>query len=336
MDPANYQRIRLWAGITSIGANLALIWGLSLSAAWWAAGVSGTLTTSVLLLAVALLITAANLPFDMLTGSALERAAGRIQESTSEHSTPWLKDWIHYRTQTAAGLWIGMLFFAGIHQATGFWAVAMMLAAGLLILTLFLVVPAGHSSSKGSSEQMFEKNLESELKSLGVSSRPVRWFDHGDSETVNGCITPLGYLSLSTTVAQWLTPREAALMAAREECYRRSGTWIVILGIVLVWTFLGILLIRLLPGVNPVQEGLYGAAVMSSWCFVALFVWPSVNRIWMRNEDEFLAALTSAKETRDLLSKIERLNATDIALPPVKTMVFHPIPPLQDRLNELS
>jgi hypothetical protein len=266
----------------------------------------------------------------------LERAAGRIQESTSEHSTPWLKDWIHYRTQTATGLWIGMLFFAGIHQATGFWAVAMMLAAGLLILTLFLVVPAGHSSSQGSSEQMFEKNLESELKSLGIISRPVRWFDHGDSETVNGCITPLGYLSLSTTVAQWLTPREAALMAAREECYRRSGTWIVILGIVLVWTFLGILLIRLLPGVNPVQEGLYGAAVMSSWCFVALFVWPSVNRIWMRNADEFLAALTSAKETRDLLSKIERLNATDIALPPVKTMVFHPIPPLQDRLNELS
>jgi len=29
VDPINYQRIRLWSGITSIGANLALIWGLA-------------------------------------------------------------------------------------------------------------------------------------------------------------------------------------------------------------------------------------------------------------------------------------------------------------------
>jgi Zn-dependent protease with chaperone function len=153
---------------------------------------------------------------------------------------------------------------------------------------------------------------------------------------VNGCITPRGFLSLSTTVARLLTPREAALLTAREECYRRSGTWIVILVIVMVWTFLGILVARLMPGTNPVQGGLNGVAIMSTWCFLALFVWPTVNRIWMRNADESLASIASAAEVKDLLSKVERLNATDIALSPAKVAVFHPIPPLQDRLTNLE
>jgi Zn-dependent protease with chaperone function len=125
-------------------------------------------------------------------------------------------------------------------------------------------------------------------------------------------------------------------MAAREECYRRSGTWIVILGIVTLWTLLGIFLARFLPSVNTVQAGLSGAAIMSTWCFLALFVWPSVNRVWMRHADASLALLTTAGEVRDLLSKIERLNATDIDLSAGKTAVFHPIPPLHERLSNLD
>lgn len=212
----------------------------------------------------------------------------------------------------------------------------MLLAAGAVILLLFLFVPAGRFSEAGSWEKAFENNLQLELKALGMSLRPVRWFDSGDMETVNGCITPRGVLSLSTTVAQWLTPREAALLAAREEYYRRSGAWILILVIVAVWTLLGILLASLLPCVNTVQAGLCGAAVMTTWCFLALFVWPTLNRLWMRRADSFLASLATPGEVRDLLSKIERLNATDIALSPAKTAVFHPIPPLQERLSNLD
>jgi hypothetical protein len=39
---------------------------------------------------------------------------------------------------------------------------------------------------------------------------------------------------------------------------------------------------------------------------------------------------------RSLLLTIESLNATDISLPAAKTVVFHPIPPFQERLNRLS
>jgi hypothetical protein len=332
VDPGNYQRVRLWAGITSIGTNLGLIWGIALSASWWASGVSGAVAISVVLLSVALLVTLANLPFDLLTGNALESAANRLGES----STYWLQDWFRNRLFTLLGLWTGFLFFATFHQVPRQWVLPMLLAAGTIILLLFLFVPAGRPSATGCSEKAFENTLQLELKRLQVPLRPVRWFDNGDSETVNGCISPRGLLSLSTTVAQWLTPREAALMAAREEYYRRSGTWIMILGIVLVWTLLGILLVLLLPSVNPVQAGLSGAAIMTTWCFLALFVWPTLNRVWMRHADSFLASLATPEEVRDLLSKIERLNATDISLSPAKTTVFHPIPPLQDRLTNLD
>ncbi len=332
MDPSNYQRVRLWAGITSIGTNLALIWGLALNASWWASSVSGPVAISLTLLAVALVVTLANLPFDLLVGNALEIAAGRIGEST----TGWLQDWFRNRLLTLAGLWTGFLFFASLHQVSRPWALMMFLAAGAGILILFLLVPAGHSSVAGSSEKVFEHDLQQELRSLQMTLRPVRWFDHGDSETVNGCITPRETLSLSTTITRWLTPREAALLVVREEYYRRSGAWILILAIVAIWTLLGILLASLLPSGNSVQAGLCGAGVMTTWCFLALFIWPTLNRFWMRQADSFLATQATHGEVCDLLSKIERLNATDISLSPAKTAVFHPIPPLQERLSNLD
>jgi flagellar basal body-associated protein FliL len=332
VDSTHYQRIRLWSGITSIGANLALIWGLALSASWWASEVRGALAVSAVLIAAATVATMANLPFDVLSGHAVEHAVGRTAQSASR----WLLDWIRGRFVTLIGLWTGMVYFSAINQAPRYAAVSLILVAGVVVILLFLLVPAGYPAPKGSSHEVFEKNMATESVSLAVKSRPVRWFDLGDHETVNGCITPRGFLSLSTTVAQWLTPREAALMAAREEYYRRSGAWILILLIVLVWTLLGILVASLLPSMNPVQSGLCGAAVMTTWCFLALFVWPTLNRFWMRRADSSLASLANPGEVRDLLSKIERLNATDIALSPAKTAVFHPIPPLQERLSNLD
>ncbi|MCE9542105.1 MAG: hypothetical protein K8R38_01085 [Verrucomicrobia bacterium] len=334
MDPINYQRIRLWSGITSIGANLALIWGLALSASWWAMGFSGfgLLGIPAVLLAVAILVTLANLPFDILSGHAVEQAVGRTGQSASH----WLSDWIRGRFVTLIGLWIGMIYFSAIHQASRSGTTILIIAAGAVVILLFLLVPAGDSAPLGSSKEVFEKSMNAELQSLGVTPRPVRWFDLGDEETVNGCITPRGLLSLSATVAQWLTPREAALMASREEYYRKFGTWLFTLLIVASWTLLGILLATLIPSANAVQAGLIGAAVMSSWCFLALFVWPTLNRFWMNRGDAFLASLASPAEVSELLSKIERLNATDISLSAVKTAVFHPIPPLQERLSKLD
>ena len=209
MDSTDYQRIRLWSGITSIGANLAMIWGLALSASWWAMGFSelGLLGIPSVLLAVAILLTLANLPFDVLSGHAVEHSLGRTVQSASH----WLSDWIRGRMVTLIGLWIGMIYFSTIHQASRSGATILIIAAGVVVILLFLLVPAGDSAPAGSSKEVFEKSMNAELQSLGVTPRSVRWFDLGDEETVNGCITPRGFLSLSATVAQWMTPREAAL-----------------------------------------------------------------------------------------------------------------------------
>jgi hypothetical protein len=332
VDSHSYQRIRLWSGITSIGTNLGLIWALTLTASWWGGELSGFTAVEGVFFVVAILMTLANLPFDILCGHAIEQAMGRTNQST----TSWLIDWMRHRSVTAAGLWIGMLLFAGFSEAHGHWRLLMPLVIVVFIVILFFMVPAGRVSNSGSAEEIFEKRLIVELKALHVKPRTIRWFDHGDLETVNGCITPRGVLSLSTSIIQCLTPREAALLAAREEWYRRSGTWIVIPLIVMMWTLAGILMTRLLPIMNPVQAGLNGVAIMTTWSFLALFVWPTLNRVWMSNADEFLASLTSTGEVKDLLSKVERLNATDISLPHAKTAVFHPIPPLQDRLTNLE
>lgn len=332
MDPSLYQRARLWAGITSISTNLALIWSLAISASWWGASLVDPLSISLVFLAIAATITFANLPFDILSGDAVERAAHRIKKPTSS----WLADWFRNRIWTASGLWTGMMFFSFSTRYFGPSMAGALVIAAVAIAILFILVPAGHVSPEGSSERNFEHHLSSELTTLGIKPRPVRWFDHGDCETVNGYITPNGTLSLSTTVAQFLTPREASLMAAREEYYRGSGTWILILMIVTCWTLFGVAVAKLLPSCNLVQAGLGGIAIMSSWSFLALFVWPTVNRIWMRNADVFLASLANPGEVRDLISKVERLNATDISLSPAKTAVFHPIPPLQDRLSNLE
>jgi hypothetical protein len=332
VDPTRYQRIRLWAGITSIGANLALIWVLALTSGVWAARFQSWIPIALVLFASAAIATLANLPFDMLTGDAVERAAGRTERATSS----WLTDWIRGRSVTLLGGWTGMLFFSFLHQLPQSSLPWLLLGAGLFTMVLFFLLPAGRQSTPGSALRNFEEDLAVEMRTLGVRFRPVRWIDSGDLETVNGYITPRGFLSLSESVAQRLSAREAALMAAREEYYRRSGAWILIQGIVVFWTILGILLAGFTPCLNPVQAGLSGAAVMTSWCFLALFIWPTLNRALMRKADGFLTSLAATEEVRSLLLKIERLNATDISLPAAKTAVFHPIPPLQERLNRLS
>jgi hypothetical protein len=331
MDPSRYQRIRLWAGITSIGANLTLVWALSITSGVWGTQFSSLISSAMVFLAAAALMTLANLPFDLLTGDAMERAAGRTERTTFS----WLKDWVKGRSITLLAGWTGMLFFSFLHRFQQELLPLFLGATGLFTLLLLCLVPDGRSANHGTPLQKFEENLSLEIKTLGVKLRPVRWYDNGDLETVSGHITPRGVVSLSDSVARELTPREAALMVAREEYYRRSGACILIQVIVAFWTLLGVLLASVVPSLNPVQAGLSGAAVMSAWCFLGLFIWPTLNRILAKKADAFLTSLVTRDEVRSLLIKIERLNATDISLPAVKTAVFHPIPPMQDRLNLL-
>jgi Zn-dependent protease with chaperone function len=56
----------------------------------------------------------------------------------------------------------------------------------------------------------------------------------------------------------------------------------------------------------------------------------------MIQADRALCEKATPEEVMGLLNKVQRLNATDTELGSVKTTVFHPIPPLSDRIRSLS
>lgn len=334
MTAEQYQRVRLWAGITSIGANLGAIWILAISAAWWAPHVpstGGQLAVLGLLAAGLVLI---NLPFEILLGHAVETATDR----TAQSFPAWLRDWWRQSARTSGALFFGLVFFWNHHGAgdAGTWT----LLAGALAVMLLAValVPQGATAAPGSREETFATVLTGELARLRQPARAIRWFDHGDDRTVNGYLAPFrpAGLCLATTVARHLTPREAALLAAREEWFRRSGASTLGVMIVVGWLFAGVAAGLVIPAATALQAALLGAAMVTTWCFAALFVWPTLNRHWMRQADLYLLTLAPREEVRALLENVQRLNATDVALPAGKTTIFHPIPPLATRLESLS
>lgn len=330
VNASQYQRVRLWSGITSIGLNLAAIWLAVALAGAWGPGLSvGAQIAALLGLVVA--FTLGSLPFDLLTGHALETFAGRTRQPLGG----WLSDWAGGAARTGVGLAFGLgIFWA--NAATGGGA-AGPLILGVLVLTVVAVglVPGGRAA--GPEERAFAARLEEERARLGLPAWPVRWFDAADDETVNGYVPPLrpARLCLSTSVARELTPREAALLAAREVWFRRSGASAAGATIVVAWQTIGVALALHVPANSPLAAAVAGAAVVSTWSFVALFVWPTLNRAWMRAADRSLRAFAPETEVRALLAKVQRLNATDVDLPPGKTAVFHPIPPLAERQQAL-
>ena len=101
------------------------------------------------------------------------------------------------------------------------------------------------------------------------------------------------------------------------------------------WLLVGAGLALTVPAANAIQAALGGAAVVSLWSFLALFVWPTLNRRWMSEADRVLLQYAPTEEIQALFEKVQQLNGTDTALASAKTAIFHPIPPTQDRINAL-
>lgn len=331
-DAKAYQNVRLWAGITSIGFNLALISFLALSTAWWTPDFLPPGWDIFVLGFLALAIAAVNLPLDFLSGFAIEKAFRNTAHSPGE----WLQDWAMGRGLAAFAVFLGFLLFWFNHETEGSHFVTILLMACAGIGAAIVMTPTGFKAPAYSKEHRFEQALQGELRKLSQRDQRVCWFENGEVRFVNGYLSPFGLLCLSTTVAEELTPREAALLAAREHWFRTSGASLVIAAVVVIWSLLGLLLALLVPASSGLQAALGGSAVVTFWCFLALFIWPSLNRQLMTKADCFLLSFAPRDEVSSLLKKIQILNKTDISLPSAKTLVFHPIPPLEDRIHSLS
>jgi Zn-dependent protease with chaperone function len=273
-----------------------------------------------------------NLPFDILTGFAVESAF----QKTAVSFRKWLMHWMIGRSLCSLGLFLGFLLMWGNHIAGGSLTSLFLLLAGIGIAGTLFCIPTGFPSKLPSPEARYEDLLRHELQKLNVSQRPIRWFENDEICFVNGYLSPTGRLCLSKTIVENLTPRESALLVAREEWFRKSGATLLGFLISAGWLLTGLWVAFSIPSPSGIAAALMGSAVLTGWCFLALFLWPSLNRHWMTQADRFLVTKSSRPEVSMLLEKLQMLNATDEALSKAKTTVFHPIPPLRSRLDALS
>jgi hypothetical protein len=331
-----YQRIRLWSGIVSIGSNLGIIWAIYLSAFWWSGNLDAVVSIAILI-ALPFGLVLANLPFEILTGHACETAVGRTNQSLRA----WLEDWSRGALPAACAQVFGLLlfYFASSWNGPFKWVLvtALVMVVTILVLASLPLRLARRAAIRTDELIEFEKALALEFSELKVSAPQICWVADADLTTVNGAIPIFGKtLFLSENVAGQLLPREAALMAVREVWFVKSGTARAASAIAILWLLAGVLLALGIPGVSALQCAIGGAAVVTTWCFVALFVWPAWNRSRMEQADRSLLGVATLPEVQELLAKVQQLNATDTELPPGKAAVFHPIPPMQDRIRSLS
>ncbi len=330
-EASAYQRVRLWSGITSIGFNLCLIVFFAVTSVWWASLLNSPTWDLIFLGVLAIGISMANFPLDWLSGFAIESAFRNTKQSFSG----WFRDWVIGRGVACFGLYIGFLLFWWNHSTGGLFVFPILGLASVVLIGGILAIPTGFKAPPHSSESCFEDALRQELHRLVDKARDIRWFENGEARFVNGFISPSGILCLSTSVSRELTRREASLLAAREEWFRSSRVFFVEGTIVVLWSLLGLLLALLVPASSGLQAATCGAAVVTIWCFLALFIWPSLNRKWMADADQYLLKLAPRDEVLALLKKIQSLNKTDVSLSTAKTTVFHPIPPLEERIRAL-
>jgi len=338
MNATLYQRVRLWSGIFSIGANLGLIWGFYGASLGISTPLLARLGAGALLFPVAAML-ALGFVFDILVGYATESALGR----TTQSFAAWLRDWLFGALRVGVGLYVGLWFTGWMRFLPASQFATFILGAGLFFTALAFALPSLMPRSwrvDNDETRQYATIVRQELGEVGVPSHlPIIWIESEDETTVNGAIPPLGraQIWLSSNALQGLTPRQTALLIRRDWWFRRTHKHFIESAICIGWLLLGLLIARRFPPANnAVQAALGSAAVLTTWCFAALFVWPRLNSIWTRAGDRDLLSVAPREEVIALLRRVQTLNASDTQLNAAKAGVFHPIPDLERRLNNLS
>ncbi len=337
-NAADYQKVRLWSGIFSIGTNLGLIWalyGVSLLASPW---LLARFDVRLWLLFPVAAMLALGFVFDILSGHAAETALGRTRQSFNG----WLRDWFLISLRAAPALYLGLLFLSWLRFESLQNQGLVIIGAAQFFVLLSLLLPAWLPRSwrcETPEPRDFEAQLRPELAKIGVAANvPILWIESEDESTVNGAVPPSGRVQiwLATNVARQLTPRQAALLIRRDWWFRRTKKHFYSVLICIIWLLIGLIGAQFLPARDALQAGLGGAACMTTWCFAALFVWPHLNQRWMAAADRDLLQCAPLSEIETLLRRVQELNLSDTALSDVKSGVFHPIPDLSRRLENLK
>jgi len=337
MESSQYQRLRLWTGITGITLNLALVW----AAVFASPTIDACLFEWPLFFSLPLVLLGAQLimlPFDFLTGHLLERTLDRTECSGNQ----WIADWAQVVVRQTLVMTAAGLMFA-IERPDVWWVhLGLILLLGTIMtataVCLLGIIPRDWIMP-GPPDARFATAMSGELQRLKKGGVMVIWIRDLERTAVNGMA--LDFLrprtvALSESVVRGLTPRQAALLVAREAHAVASGQRVASLAICIGWLLGGVAIGWNLPAAEGLQSALLPMAFITTWCLLALFVWPHLSRRWVIANDRWLATQCSPEETAELLRRVQALNATDTRLPQWKRRIFHPIPPLENRLNPIS
>ena len=338
MNATSYQRVRLWSGIFSIGANLGLVWALYILSLGFSGALLRRFDARLLLILPVLAMLALGLVFDILSGHAVETALGRTRQPFAN----WLRDWMVAALRAGVGLYFALLFLGWLRFTSTTKFAPVLLGAGAFFTGFTLCLPLFLPRSwRADTDQTraYSEQLRPQLEDVGVPRQlPIVWIEAEDETTVNGAVPPLGraQIWLSTNVVEGLTPRQSALLVRRDWWFHRTGKHLIQSAICVSWLLAGLVLARAVPASDVLQGALGGAAIMTSWCFAALLVWPRLNSVWTRAADRDLLQVAEREEIAELLRRVQSLNSSDESLGAAKAGVFHPIPDLNRRLDHLS
>lgn len=331
MTAEEYQRIRLWAGVTGITLGTALVWAAYLAAPWFQfIDIPYALLLGIWNAAALLLLW----PYDVFTGFVLEKSAGRFPGSFLRWNRDWLVGilpvWIAFEV---AGLIFGYGFYLEPPLRGALYAL-LLIPAGLTAFHPQWFTPPAW---RGTGDPEYERAVAHEIHEFVQAPIELKWFREEDPFSINAHAEPTSSdtVVLSENARQHLTPRQAALLCIRQRILQMFPTSKFAPLALLAWLLLGALAAASMPSTGKLSAAMAASAVLTTWCLVALFVLPAISRMANLGADRALAKIAGRGETIDLLETLQRLNATDRRLPRAIATIFHPIPPLETRLDHL-
>lgn len=348
-----YQRKRLWCGITGIGLVLVALWiGAAAGLAGWTDGLlagllgggAGTGVRSVSAAAIAALGLGAvavllQLPVD-LAAINIEKEFGQVAVGT-RFNLPGV--YLRRTVEWLFGLTVaGAVFGAAYVYAGKYWPVA---AAGALLALAFahIVYPMkpGPSVALPGDKAAWWDEVTTELRRTGVYVPTAVWYSHGETSLAGGWngVGPMRRLFLTRTL--WdIRPRIAAALISREQAHLELGHRLATAAVTVVWVVVGMIISsRLTPaGMGAGGAVVIAATVMSTWCWVGLLgLLPWLGRRQILEADAFLMELEFSKEeVAETLATLARCNKPDETLPAGIAAIFHPIPTMSQRRKALG
>jgi Zn-dependent protease with chaperone function len=342
-EAARYQRLRLWCGIVGIGLVLMLLWALCAFRADRLAGLMNdwprVLSFATFAGGLALLVSVVQFPIDMFAMKVEYRFGQMLnQRLISQNYFSRAAQWV-----------MGLTFAGGVLGAVVAWTPYWYLVAGVVLAVLggvhiaYPILPSRRAHDKEIPDSNWQAQLKAEIVKLGLPVPGITWVEHGERSLVGGWhgIGSMRTLVLGRSLRQ-LEPVVAAMLVAREIGHSQMSHQFVSYLISVAWIVAGVFLAWLVTPASVLENHpaglvLWLSAVMSTWCWLSLFVLPQWGRRQVLAADAFAASRSQSKDqSLAMLAALSECNLPDETLPPTVAWVFHPIPPMQQRRQAIE